>query len=122
MTVRNPFWERQPARTLTGGNGGKGMEKQVILTNQRPGGRFDASAVSPAVRRQNLINQARHAPSTGAFALRASAPALAGGRGNKGLRVTNNSACPWSGSEPPAASGAVRSLVVGALVNQEALQ
>lgn len=111
MTVRNPYWERQPARTLTGGNGGKGMEKQVILTNQRPRGSFVASAVSPAVRRRNLGNPARERPK-GRFCF-AHHFRFGGRAANTTPARGISPPDPVPGFEPPACSGAVESLAVG---------
>lgn len=82
-----------------------------LLTNRGDARRFQPSVVNPTVRRGNLCYRRNSAPESGAIFVPMWHPAMAGGRGYKGRKVTNNSACPMTGFQPPAASGAVESLV-----------
>ncbi len=89
------------------------------LTNAANARTFVSSVVNPTVRLGNLCYRRNSAHETGAIFVSIRHPAMAGGRGYKGRKVTNNSACPVTGFQPPATSGAMESLVGDVQSSQE---
>ena len=79
------------------------------LTELPKQGNLISSTGNPGLGTENPCNWRCSAPESGAIFVSTRHSALAGGRGYKAGNRANNSACPVTGFQPPAASGVLKS-------------